>query len=162
MRSLVVFSVVLSAAIVGPGPEQSAEVHGSVNEIMIGIIYPTSNIVGDAVFQDPEAPSDEPGFDPYGGWLKVETAAIAMAESANLLAMPGRVCSNGLAAPVDREDWIDWVEDLRATGMSAYAAAKAQSQDMLLELSEDLAASCVDCHTRYLDVGGDPGNRCMP
>jgi hypothetical protein len=162
MRSLAALFLAPLVALAVTAQEPASQVRGTVNEIMIGITYPTSNTVSEAVFVDPEAPSDEISFDPYGGWLKVQTAAIAMAESANLLGMPGRLCSNGEPAPVDQDDWTDWVDDLRATGMSAYAAAKAESQEMLLEMAEELSASCVDCHTRYLDVGGDPLNRCMP
>ena len=36
--------------------------------------------------------------DVYGGWQSVENAALALAESANLLMIPGRMCSNGKPA----------------------------------------------------------------
>jgi len=32
----------------------------------------------------------------------------------------------------------------------------------MLDLSEQLTESCIACHMRYLDVGGDPANRCKP
>jgi cytochrome c553 len=156
LLTLVVLSVAVTAQDSGP------EAAGTVNELMIGITFPNSNIVNEAAYEDPEDTSDDSLFDTYVGWLKVEAAAVAMAESANLLSIPGRLCSNGERAPVEQEDWATWVEDLRESGKAAYEAAKAKSQDTLVELSDQLIASCVDCHARYLDVGGDPNNRCMP
>lgn len=162
MRYVSGMLVLVALGLVAVGQEQATQAHGTVNELMIGIIDPSTNTVGYAAFVDPEAPDDEPGIDPYGGWLKVETAAIAMAESANLLMLPGRLCSNGQSAPVDQEDWIAWTQDLRNTGLAAYAAAGEESMDTLLDMADEFSASCVACHTRYVDVGGDPSNRCMP
>lgn len=134
--------------------------HGTVNELMIGILEPGTNVVGNAAFQDPDA---QPSLgNPYAGWPGVESAAIAMAESASLLSIPGRVCSNGQAAPIDQQDWIEWTAELRETGLASYEAARRKDQDALFDLSERLLATCTDCHTRYLDVDGEPGNRCMP
>ena len=154
--------VLLAMSLVSSGQERGTEAHGTVRELMIGIIDPSTNIVGYAAFIDPEAPTDEPGFDPFGGWVKVRGAAVAMTESATLLAMPGRLCTNGLPAPVDQDDWIEWTEDLRVAGLAGYEAARNESQEEVLEISEQLTTSCTGCHTRYLDVGGDPENRCMP
>jgi len=69
---------------------------------------------------------DEPPSDAYAGWTRVQSAAIAIAESANLLAIPGRLCSNGQAAPVAEEDWIGWTEEL---GLAGYDAATNRSQE---------------------------------
>ena len=141
-------------------PAPAIQPHGTVNELMIGILEPGTNVVGTAAFEDPEA---QPSIgNPYAGWPGVESAAIAMAESAGLLLIPGRVCSNGQPAPVDQEDWIQWTADLRESGLANYEAARRRDQDALFELSEPLLATCTDCHTRYLDVDGVPGNRCMP
>jgi hypothetical protein len=163
MRSSVgLFILLVAATAVSPAQAPITEAHGTVNELMIGIIDPNTNTVGYAAFLDPEAPSDEPTTDAYAGWPRVQSAAIAMAEAANLLVIPGRMCSNGQPAPVDEEDWIEWTGDLRAAGLAGYQAARNKSQDTLLDLSEQMTASCIACHTRYLDVGGDPTNRCMP
>lgn len=162
MRTIGVTLVLVLAAfptiIEGPAPQA----HGTVNEIMIGIIFPSSNVVSEAEYQNPDAPSDKSVFDAYGGWLKVQTAAIAMAESTNLLMIPGRMCSNGKPIPADQEDWKHWFEDLKKSALAAYDAAKVKDQGSLIKLSGQLSASCTNCHARYVDVGGDPKNRCVP
>jgi len=162
MRSLGCLLALLSLGLAGAGQAPATEAPGTVNEVMIGIIDPNTNTVGYAAFLDPDAPSDSAAADQYAGWERVRSAAIAMAESASLLMMSGRLCSNGMPAPVDQEDWIAWSMELGEAGLAGYAAAKRESMDALLELGEQLTASCVSCHMRYVDVGGDPENRCMP
>ena len=143
-------SLFLAATLIAQAPEP--EIHGTVNDVMIGIIYPSSNIVFAAQSEDPNAPSEDFSFDYYGGWIQVGSAAIAVAESANLIAIAGRLCSNGTPAPVDADDWKGWVEDMRSSGMAAYQAAQSESQDALTEVTDQMAASCSSCHARYVDV----------
>jgi hypothetical protein len=157
MRTLKLLSISLLLAITVSAQGPAARIHGTVNEVMIGIIYPSSNIVFAAQSEDPEAPSDDFSFDYYGGWVQVESAAIAVAESANLLTIPGRLCANGTPPPVDAEDWLGWVEDMRTSGIAAYDAAKSQSQEALTEITDQLATSCSSCHAKYVDVA----DRCV-
>ncbi len=75
---------------------------------MMGTLYPESNVVFAA--QDvnpadvPHAKDPSMATDPlasqYGKWQAVENNALAIAEVANLLSIPGRKCSNGLDVPV--------------------------------------------------------------
>ncbi len=157
MQILKMFSILLLLAmtVTAQGPEP--KIHGTVNDVMIGIIYPSSNNVFAAQSEDPNAPSDDFSFDYYGGWIEVGSAAIAVAESANLITIPGRQCANGTPAPEGAEDWLGWVEDMRASGLAAYEAAQSESQDALIEITDQLAASCSNCHARYVDVS----DRCV-
>lgn len=134
--------------------------HATVNEIMIGIIDPNTNIVGTAAFIDPAAPPDDPFTQPRG-WVGVRSAAAAMAEAANLVRTP-RACSNAMPAPTDAADWIDWTEEMRQAALASYAAAERESMEELLDLSEQLTAPCAACHARYLDVSTDPSASCAP
>ncbi len=134
--------------------------HATVNEIMIGIVDPNTNIVGTAAFIDPAAPPDDP-FTESRGWVGVRSAAAAMAEAANLLRTP-RSCSNGTPAPTDAVDWIEWTEEMRQAGLASYAAAERKSMEELLDLSEQLTASCVSCHGKYLDLATDTLASCAP
>jgi len=143
------------------GQEAGPEAHGTVNEVMIGIVDPNTNTVGYAAFIDPEEPSEDDATDTYAGWERVRSAAIAMAESANLLLMPGRLRSNGESAPSDAADWIEWTNEMRDAALRAYEAARAESQDTLLDISESLTAACSSCHARFLG-GDDPAARCVP
>ena len=88
------------AAVTAPAPR----VQATLSQLMKGTLYPESNVVFAA--QDVN-PADVPrAKDPnmatdllassYGKWEAVENSALAIAEVANLLTLPGRKCSNGL------------------------------------------------------------------
>jgi hypothetical protein len=62
---------------------------------------------------------------------------------------PGRVCSNGKAAPIAEPEWIRFVNQLRDAGKVAYEAAKTKDMDKMLEVSDVLNTSCANCHNRY-------------
>jgi UDP-3-O-acyl-N-acetylglucosamine deacetylase len=83
---------------------------------------------------------------------------LALAESANLLSLPGRVCSNGAAAPIADPSWSKFVEELRDAGLKAYAAAQAKDRDKMIELSEPINEACVHCHRKWRPRTAE--NRC--
>ena len=72
-------------------------------QLMKGILFPNSNVIFAAQNEDPAKvpPAKDPSLatDPlqntYGKWEAVENAALALSESARLLTVPGRKCSNG-------------------------------------------------------------------
>jgi hypothetical protein len=98
--------------------------------------------------------------DVYAGWGAVENSALALAETANLITIPGRTCANGLPVPVDRADWKMYAEGLAAAGQAAYEAAKTKNMDKMLEVSETVTLACSNCHDVYRDR--DDRMRCTP
>ena len=58
-------------------------------------------------------------------------SALALAESATLMSMPGRVCSNGIPAPTRDPAWTAFVQEVRDASLQAYAAAKTKDQDRM-------------------------------
>jgi len=139
---------------------------------MRGILFPNSNLIFDAQSNDPGAPKKEAAGaagasssygSMYTGWEGVENAAIALAESADLIMNPSRVCSNGKPVPVQRADWQKFVEGLRQAGRVTLAAAKTKSQDKVVEATDSVAEACSNCHEVYRDKGpaGSPA-RCSP
>lgn len=136
--------------------------------VMRGILYPSSNVVF-AAQQDMNTwkPAADPSTSPnpltssYGGWAAVENASLALVESANLLLIPGRQCSSGKPVPVQRADWIKFVQGLRDAGMSAYKAAQSKNQDAIVEAAGTLADACSACHEVYREKSG-AANRCVP
>ena len=74
---------------------------------------------------------------------------MALVEAANLLTIPGRKCSNGIAVPIGNADWPKLVQGLRDAGMIAYKAAQAKSQDKILDASDALTTACANCHDKY-------------
>ncbi len=134
-------------------------VHADMNQLMRGVLYPSANVVFFAQAEDPAAvkPASDPGMatDPlastFGGWRAIENAALALAESANLMLLPGRVCSTGVVAPTSHPDWVHWVEDVRKVSLQAYDAAKSKDQDRMIAVAAALTEACGGCHRRWRD-----------
>ena len=144
------------------------EVHATLNQLMQGVIYTAANVVFLPQYENPGAlerpPSKQPAMatDPlvsvFGGWQAIENASLALAESANLLLVPGRACSNGVPAPIDDPTWSKFVRELRDAGLKAYAAAKEKDQDKMTEISEVVNDACVHCHRKWRPM--DDSKRC--
>lgn len=144
----------------------------TVNQLMHAILFPLGNAVFLAQSEDPDAlPRDpQPSSSPnpltglYGGWQAVENSALALAESADLLLIEGRMCSNGEVVNVDDPDWIRFVDDYRAKSLAAYEAALTKNQDAMVDASGSLSESCLACHRAYRrePTPGDKTQRCMP
>ncbi len=137
-------------------PAAGARVQGNLLQVMRGVIYPASNVVF-AAQEDPAAvkPAEDPSTSPnplsssYGGWTAVENAGISIAESANLLTLPGRKCSNGKPVPMQNADWAPFVQGLRDAGMTVYKAAQSKNQDTMLEAVDQMTLACSNCHDVY-------------
>lgn len=91
--------------------------------------------------------STDPLTSSFGGWRAIENAALGLAESANVLLIPGRRCANGV--PVKDPSWTMFVQQVRDASMTAYAAARTRKQDKMLETAVTLSASCDGCHRRW-------------
>jgi hypothetical protein len=144
----------------------------TVNQLMHAILFPLGNTVFFAQSEDPDTVSRDPqpstSSNPltglYGGWQAVENSALALAESADLLLIAGRTCSNGEVVNVADADWVRFVDDFRAQSMAAYEAALTKSQDAMVEASGYLSETCLACHRVYRrePTRGDPKERCIP
>jgi hypothetical protein len=163
-----------SAEISSNGPTANAESAPvmTVNQLMHGILFPLGNTVFFAQAEDPAAlPRDPmPSSSPnpltglYGGWQAVENSALALAESADLLLIAGRTCSNGEVVQVEDADWIRFVDDLREKSVAAYEAALTKDQDAMVDASGILSEACLACHRVYRrePTPGDATQRCIP
>jgi hypothetical protein len=153
----------------GRGAAPAARVHGNLLQVMRGILYPASNVIFAAQSEDPAtikpatpdpATSPNPLTSSYGGWTAVENSGIALAEAANLLTIPGRMCSNGKPAPIQNADWQMWVQELRDAGMATYKAAQSKNMDAILDAAGVVSEACQHCHDKYREVPGGVKNRC--
>ena len=156
--TVIALSCTMAMAFAQSGPPAASEPTGSLQQVMQGILFPNSNVIFDAQEADP---GTDGGM--YSGWIGVENAGVALAEAADLIMKPGRVCSNGTPVPVESEDWIMFVEGLRAAGRATLAAAQAKDQDQVIEITGNVAEACYVCHEVYRDAGsaGSP-ERCVP
>ena len=149
---------------------------GNLAELMRAIAFPNANIIFNTQLKDPgtqpkkelaKSPFDyvEWGTTVYPGWLSIDQAAVAIAESAPLLLTPGRRCQNGRPVPVDRADWKQYVAALVEVGKLAHKVSQTRNYDAFQEISEKLNDACANCHKVYRDKGGTEGSgitRCQP
>jgi hypothetical protein len=113
---------------------------GTMSELMVHLIYPTS----DAVFYiSSRTPATE------AEWTALQAQTLTLAESANLLMMPGRAR--------DQDRWMADARLMLDAGRAAFTAAKAKDVAALEALSDQLLESCTTCHRHYRpDYGKRP------
>ena len=135
----------------------AVKVQANLAQVMRGILFPNSNVIFAAQSQDPAAikPDAEPtqSTNPltgsFGGWQAVENSSLALEESATLLTIPGRLCSNGRPVPVQNADWAKFVQGLRDAGAAAYKAAQSKNQDHIVDAADVVTTACANCHNVY-------------
>jgi hypothetical protein len=150
-----------------PTPDAAPQLHADMNQLMRGVLYPAANVVfsaqadnpGDVKIVNDPSMSTDPLTSTFGGWQAVENAALALAESANLVSLPGRKCSNGVLAPTKDPAWAAFVQQVRDASMESYRAAQAKDQDKMIAIAEKLSDSCANCHRRFRDRR-PAANRC--
>jgi hypothetical protein len=104
----------------------------TVSELMVKIIYPTS----DAVFYiTTRTPKDAPE------WSELQAKTLMLAESGNLLMLPFYAR--------DQERWMKDAKLMLDAGTAAFKAAKAKDLPALETLNDKLDESCVTCHQHY-------------
>jgi hypothetical protein len=111
---------------------------GTMSELMVHIIYPTS----DAVFY---ISSRTPTTD--AEWAALQASTLTLAESANLLMMPGRTRPG---------QWNADSRQMLEAAWGAFKAAKARSVEGVEAVSDQLYESCVSCHKAYRPDYGKP------
>ena len=146
---------------------------GSLNQVMRGILFPSSNVLFDVQTQDPgagakggvargdAATTSSRYGDVYAPWMVVDAAAIAIAEVGPLLMAPGRRCENGKPVPVDRADFQRYVQGLVEAGRAAYRASQTRNQQAVSDVTNQISDACANCHRVYRDVPS-AAMRCTP
>src|SRR5271165_2048543 len=121
MRKITLILFAVSALAQAP----SFQPVGSMSQLMINIIYPTS----DAIFYvDRAAPKTE------AEWIALQNQALMLAESGNLLMMPGRAR--------DQDKWIKESKMLVDAGTAAFKAARAKDLDGIRAVNDALNNAC--------------------
>jgi hypothetical protein len=111
---------------------------GTMSELMVHIIYPTSDAVFYISSRTPETEEQ---------WKELQAKTLTLAESANLLMMPGRTRAG------------QWNRDSRQmldAAWGAFKAAKAKDVAGVEAVSDQLYESCVSCHKAYRPDYGKP------
>jgi cytochrome c556 len=149
-----------------PGAPDYA-VTATIKDLMLGVIDPAADVVWLAVSfveGDKGLVETRPRNDME--WAAVRRGAVALAESTNLLQMPGRrVAAPGEKSETpgielepeemdaliakDRASWNRHAKDLHTATINALAAIDAKDANKLFEIGESIEATCEACHKSY-------------
>jgi len=105
---------------------------GTMSELMVNILKPVSDAVFYVESRTP-ANGDE--------WTILEGQALMVAETANLLMMPGRAR--------DQKQWMADSKLMLDAGEAAFRAAKTRKVEAVAAISDQLYESCTTCHVHY-------------
>ena len=139
----------------------------SIEELMENIVEPAADVIFDSVVTSVTAqgvvetkPTTEED------WLKVQRAALLLAEATNLLKMPRRIAADDNAAQpgagpeltppqilakidADRVQFSKYADGLRDVAIKGIAVAKAKDVEGVYQLGSDLDRACENCHLEY-------------
>ena len=104
----------------------------TMSDLMVKIIYPASDAIFYITTREPKTEAE---------WVDLQGKALAVAESANLLMMPGRAR--------DQDRWMQDAQLMLDAGRLAFRAAKAKDVAALDALNDQLYTSCTSCHQHY-------------
>jgi len=144
LTTLALSAAALAAACAPPADEadQPYMPLGDVAQLMAGVVEPAAEVYWDAVgvIVDAEgehqmAPQTEED------WLAVRAAAYTVAESGNLLMLPGYRLDDGA--------WVTMSQALVEVGRRAVEAADARSLDAVFDMGAEVYYVCTNCHATY-------------
>jgi hypothetical protein len=115
-----------------------------MSDLMVKMIYPTSDAVFYITTRTPTTEAE---------WGELQAKTLTLAESANLLMMPGRARD---------ARWMDDAKLMLDAGTAAYRAARSKNVDGLVAVNDALYESCVVCHRHYRPNYGRGRGRGQP
>ena len=115
-----------------PATPVKPEIVGTMSDLMVKVIYPASDAIFYITTRQPTSDAE---------WGDLQGKALMVAESANLLMMPGRAR--------DEDRWMQDAKLMLDAGRAAYRAARAKDLAALEALNDQLYTSCTSCHQHY-------------
>jgi hypothetical protein len=115
----------------------------SMKDLMKHVVDPAADIVwaSSGIVVDQHGTTDLSPTTPEG-WASIENHSAMVAESANLLMLPGR-------ARADPE-WDRFARQLHDAGVASMRAAENRDRAGLLRTGGDIYAACTQCHKRFV------------
>jgi hypothetical protein len=160
-----------SSARVGTAPSDSPyRLDNSIQDVMEGIVAPSSDVLFDAVATDITAEGvneKRPRTD--DDWERVEHAAVTLIEAVNMIKVPGRLVahpgettkSEGPDAPeltpqeiatkinADRGKFLKYANDLQDQAVKTLAIIHKKDAEGLFNIGEEIDNACEACHLEY-------------
>jgi len=155
----------------GPPPSDTPyRMDNAIQDVMEGIVAPSSDILFDAVATDITASGvneKKPTTD--DDWEKVEHAAVNLIEAVNMIKMPGRLIarpgektkSEGPDAPeltpeeiaakinMDRAKFLNYANTLQDQAVKTLDIIHKKDAQGLFNIGEDIDNACEGCHLEY-------------
>jgi len=113
-------------------PAAQPRVVGTMSELMVHLIRPTSDAVFYITSRTPTSEAD---------WTALQAQTLTLAEAGNLLMLPAHARG--------RAQWLDDARLMLDAGRKAFVAAKARDVAALEALNDELYQSCVTCHEHF-------------
>ena len=111
------------------------------HELMEWVLDPAADVIWDSAgFIITVEGEEDLSPTEAAGWENVVRNATVLAESSNLLMMPGHSAG---------ADWDEFAVALRGTSQLAIAAAQAQDADALFDAGGQIYQVCRACHEQY-------------
>ena len=171
MKRLVSLSVLLVMLVPGTALAQglTEEPIGTLAQLMRGLFFVNANKLFDAQAQEPGGEPPEMSSEVseavsalvgpttarfagiYRGWPEIEGAAVTLADGAKLAMMEGRLCDNGVPAPVDRADYVEGARLLEEASVKVLDGARSQDYEAVWDAINYINDSCTHCHKTYRD-----------
>jgi cytochrome c553 len=130
MRTIGLMILLLASTAVAEAP--TFQPVGTTLQLMKAMVIPSSDVIFKISNDAPKNDKD---------WAVIQNNALLLAESGNLLMMPGRAKDDG-----------EWMKDARAlvdAGSAAFKAANAKDINALGDISDDILTTCETCHKKY-------------
>ena len=112
----------------------------NIGQLMESIVIPNSDAIFEAaIYENGELVTAPETLEE---WAALEYAALAIAESGNLMLIPPRL--------VDADSWVMRSHELTTSAMEVLSAARAQNVDELLVAGGVMYEACLNCHEQYV------------
>ena len=116
----------------GTGSKPEYQRIATMSQLMINIIYPTSDAIFYVDRNEPKSDVD---------WNSLSNQALTLAEAGNLLMLPGR--------SREQENWVKFSGMMIEAGSAAFKASQAKNIEGVRAVNDMLYRSCVECHQEY-------------
>ena len=114
----------------------------SVSEVMLSVLEPAADTLWkNAGWVESAAGYEELYPTTDEGWSFVRAQAAVVAESGNLLALPGRA--------LDNDAWIIYSKGIADAGLMAMRAADERNEEDFFQAGALLYSACTACHQAY-------------
>lgn len=130
-----------TAGAAAPAPAPPLRPVGTMSELMVHLIRPTSDAVFYITSRTPTTEAE---------WVALQAQTLTLAEAGNLLLLPAHARG--------RAQWIADARLMLEAGKKAFTAAKAKDLAALEALNDEMYESCLSCHTHFrAGYGKRPG-----